>query len=304
MTSSSTSTPAEAVDIDGLAALLDLELPATWDLGSVDPIPDVPFEKVNRLDAPVITSNAPIAIYDVIPKTDGDKIPSVRPESYEPTPPTYNGSLQQIVAGDVNGTEGADWLTAQEGRLSVFGAGGDDLLAAEGHAVLLVGGRGDDALYGLGGDGDDTLNLNGEATGYGGAGTDRIQLDPGTTAFADSGDDFLAIRTEHDAADTPVMAGGAGADVFDMRVWNQFGTSDTLYARITDFDPAECILQVGVFQTAGSSVDFVELDQAQNGAYTDVRVPFQCEFVQPPGIATIRLDGVIGLSPDQVVIAA
>ena len=91
-------------------------------------------------------------------------------------------------------------------------------------------------------------------------------------------------------------------DSFDLRVWNPSGTDPVPYTRITDFDPAEDILQIGVFQTAGSSVSGITMTEAADGSFTDVQVEFANRFAVEPGLAIIRLDGVTGLSPDAVVV--
>ena len=91
-------------------------------------------------------------------------------------------------------------------------------------------------------------------------------------------------------------------DTFDARVWNaRDGEADNIYMTITDFDPTEDVLQVGVFQT-GNNVDSIEIVEADDGSYSDVRVTYTPQDGLDPGIAVIRLEGTTGVTADQIVI--
>ncbi|WGW04794.1 calcium-binding protein [Tropicibacter oceani] len=242
---------------------LGLQTLAVWDLGSITPIDDEPYVQDNRIDAPVIQADAPIAVYDVIAQTDGDEILSIRPEDYVPPPPTYNGAVIQPVSADTTGTEAPDWLVAEADGITLSGQGGDDRLDANAGQVTLRGGDGDDQInisapgaiaYGdagndqftvvadatvYGGTGDDGLSSYGSqtsATLYGEAGNDNlIVLSTGSTAFGGAGDDFVSIgndATGHGGAGNDQLQldpggtahGGPGDDFFS--VWNFYNSED------------------------------------------------------------------------------
>lgn len=349
-------------EIEDLEDLLGLQLIGLWPLGSVDASSEEPYFVDNRLAAPTITANAPIAEYDVRANTDGDDLVYLRPVDYTPPPATFNGALQQVATTDTTGTAGTDWITAQAEGVTLSGLEGQDLLEAQAANVTLDGGGGADDLRGIapgttafGGTGDDRIDLRGGtgfggagddtltafaggattlygaggndtllaygpeteahggadddflavrdgSTGFGGPGDDHLQVDAGGTALGGDGDDLFEVWEQQTAEGTPVLTGGAGMDSFDLRVWNPSGTDPVPYTRITDFDPAEDILQIGVFQTAGSSVSGITMTEAADGSFTDVQVEFANRFAVEPGLAIIRLDGVTGLSPDAVVV--
>lgn len=228
----------------------------------------------------------------------------------------------------LNGGEGDDDLRGWAEGTMAYGGGGDDDIDLVGGGTAF-GGTGEDTLrsftfgnstlygedgndnlqiYGTGseghgGAGDDFLGVNNGATGYGGPGNDHLQVEAGGIGFGGEGNDLLRVWEQHRAdEDTPVLTGGEGADTFDLRVRNPYGTDTVPFTRITDFDPAEDVLQVGVFQTSGSSVSGVSMTEAADGSYTDVEVQFANRYATEPGVAIIRLDGVTGLSPDAVVI--
>lgn len=208
--------------------------------------------------------------------------------------------------GSAQGGPGDDVLQVADGE--ALGGPGNDLLSTFGPATsVLRGEAGDDGITAFGagttvygGEGEDFLGLNDGATGYGGAGDDLMQLDPGTRGYGGDGDDLFNIWNQFTESDTPVATGGAGSDTFDMQVWNAYGETDAIYSRITDFDPDEDILQVGSFQTTGNAVDFVSIEEASDGSYTDVLVHYTNTQGLEPGIAVIRLDGVTDFDPNLV----
>ena len=215
--------------------------------------------------------------------------------------------------GAVDGGEGRDQITVRGGRAS--GGLGDDTLYKYGDDFgVLSGDAGADNLtvFGAaseayGGSGDDFIGVNTGALGYGEAGNDRLQLESGAFGDGGAGDDVFTVWTQFRPSDDagPARAvGGSGADTFDVRVWNAFGgEADDIYLTIEDFNVDEDVLQVGVFQT-GNDVPSVEINEAADGAFTDVRVTYTGDEGRAGGIATIRLNGTTGLAAENVVITA
>lgn len=201
-----------------------------------------------------------------------------------------------IVGGTANGGDGND-------RLNGFGEGLNLLRGEAGNDRLYISGIGSEAH---GGAGDDFVAVNNGATGHGDAGDDTLQVEAGGTAFGGDGDDLFTVWNQfRDGDGAPVITGGEGEDTIDARVWNAGGgEADDFYLRMTDFDPAEDVLQVGTFQT-GNAVDDVELIEAPDGSHTDVRITFTPQSGgSVPGIAVIRLEGTTGMTADQVVITS
>lgn len=217
------------------------------------------------------------------------------------------------VVGEIDGGEGRDQITLLGGSAS--GGLGDDILYKYGDAPgVLQGDAGADTLtiFGaeseaFGGIGDDFIGVNTGALGYGEAGNDRLQLESGAFGDGGAGDDLITVWNQFRPSDDagPARAtGGSGADTFDVRVWNAFGgEADGIYLNIEDFNVDEDILQVGVFQT-GNEVAGVEINEASNGAFTDVRVSYTGYEGRAGGIATIRLNGTTGLAAENVVIVS
>lgn len=215
--------------------------------------------------------------------------------------------------GTVDGGAGNDRITIRSGTAT--GGTGNDVLhgyARDADPALLYGGAGDDYVHALGtgsqahgGAGADFISVEHGATGYGGDGDDRLQVENGTTAFGGEGDDLFTIWNQfRDDAGPAVVTGGAGADTFDVRVWNALnGEADDIFLTITDFDPAEDVLQVGVFQTS-NEVDSVQIVEAPDSSYTDVRVTYTPLHGYPAGTAIIRLEGTTGVTTDHIVITS
>lgn len=211
----------------------------------------------------------------------------------------------------IDGGAGNDTIESHSGTAT--GGEGDDVLRGYNRGdgpVLLDGGAGNDRVFvfgdgsqGYGGEGDDFIALVDGTTGYGDEGNDMLQVDSGATAYGGDGDDFFKVWNQFRNDDGPtVVTGGAGADTFDARVWNaRDGEADNIYMTITDFDPTEDVLQVGVFQT-GNNVDSIEIVEADDGSYSDVRVTYTPQDGLDPGIAVIRLEGTTGVTADQIVI--
>lgn len=224
-----------------------------------------------------------------------------------------NDSFDIGGSGAVDGGPGNDSLSGNGGDVSATFSGFSmtfETTAETDAPLILDGADGDDFVTvsgataeGYGGAGNDFIGVRNGATGYGQTGADTMQIDAGGTAFGGEGNDTLSVWEQHRTEEgTPVLSGGAGTDTFDLRVWNPYGNDPVPYTTITDFDPAEDILQVGVFQTSGASVSGLTLSEAPDGSYTDVVVGFANTSGLEPGLATIRLEGVTGLSQDSIVI--
>lgn len=219
-----------------------------------------------------------------------------------------------IIGGSatVDGGDGNDRIGVTSGLIE--GAGGNDRLTVSGDGPGLVYGQtGDDTLNfsgaesrGFGGAGNDSLVMYNGATGYGGNGDDRLQVNSGTTGFGDAGDDLFAVWNLLGNADgAATVTGGEGADTIDVRPLNAGGgEGDEIHLHMTDFDPAEDILQVGVFQTQSTSVVDIEIIESPDGSGTEVRVEYAPRLDTEPGITVIRLEGTTGLSEDQIVVVS
>lgn len=216
-------------------------------------------------------------------------------------------------SGVVLGGDGADQITANS-QGGPYAYSSDDFAASgtvAGGSLDVFGGNGNDGLSltgaqttGHGGAGNDLLSVGAGAVGHGDEGNDSFAIDSGATATGGDGDDSFQVWNRLDQADgTPVLTGGAGADVYDARVQNPAGDSNPIFLRITDFDPAEDMLQVGVFQTSWASVNSVAITEAADGSHSDVEVGYIRSNGDAAATAIIRLDGVTGLTPDQIVIA-
>ena len=224
----------------------------------------------------------------------------------------YGSVEASIGSATVEGGEGNDRIRISGGE-AYGGEGNDELSSGRRYETALFGGAGSDGIWvygegsaGYGGMGDDFIHVDSGATGYGGAGDDRLQVDNGATAHGGAGDDLFNVWNQFRDEDGPaVITTDAGEDTIDVRIWNAFGgEADDIYLRVTDFDPAEDILQIGVFQT-GNEVDSFELVEADDGSYTDVLVTYTTPLPhQVPSVAVIRLDGTTGLTADSVVVAA
>ncbi|SMX25968.1 Hemolysin, chromosomal [Pelagimonas phthalicica] len=350
-----------------LAEALDLQPVASWDLGDILPTNEEPYFIDNTVPAPVIQSDHPIAVYDVEANTDGDEIIYLRPEGYEPPPPTHLGAEQEDVFANTTGSEEPDWLVGQAAGIVIDGAGGDDRLESRYADTTLIGGDGDDDLYAYsdntsveGGAGDDRIDLisNGVAYGgegedyityygsetvveiHGGEGNDRIYgSGPSGEIFGDAGDDFLGIAngvTGHggegndhlqirsggvgdagagddlittynflnDEDGAATVTGGEGADTVRISVRNPYGEGEIEFMTITDFDPAEDILEVSSPAQTSYVLDDVAIVEAADGSYSDVLLNYAPRIGDSPETATavVRLTGVSGMTADQIVV--
>ncbi|MEO8344905.1 MAG: calcium-binding protein [Betaproteobacteria bacterium] len=145
--------------------------------------------------------------------------------------------LQQTL---MQGGNGNDTLSAPFGGASLYGEGGDDLLAGGAGITYMSGGIGNDTIlggasedYGWGDDGDDALDGGaGNDQLSGGAGNDRISADSGNDLlFGDDGDDTLA-----GGAGSNFLVGGAGNDTYVIDVGSDGDTIlDTAGNNVAEF---------------------------------------------------------------------
>lgn len=214
----------------------------------------------------------------------------------------------------VDGGSGNDIISINNGTAT--GGEGDDLLhvqrtnylldRADGRIVLLYGEDGDDTIVNsgdgsqsYGGQGNDTLTLIAGAVGHGGDGNDSIRVIGGTTAFGDDSDDlFIVPYTRYEEDGPAVLTGGAGADTFEIYEGNS--GIDDISAIITDFDLDEDVLQA-TRHWSHTQVDHIEIFEADDGSYTDVRAIYTGGDHIGQIASVIRLQGITGITADQIV---
>ncbi len=179
---------------------------------------------------------------------DGDEAAPVAPDSDDPS--TEPGSL-------LDGTEGADDLTAGTNDTVEAGAGDDILSVEEGAtgAVLNAG------------DGADTLTITGEGnTGNGGLGQDVLTVTGNNTANGDEGDDTLTATDTADAT-LATLNGGGGDDVLaksysdtsgDLRVVMNGGNGNDILQ--VDLQLNATLADTPDVLTGGGSADTFRLD--------------------------------------------
>ena len=241
----------------------------------------------------------------------------------------------QAASGEIRGGPGNDDITAN-GSYDAWGGDGNDgftaILGGTG-AAQLSGGDGDDGFFAAttgedaviavqgdagndgftlsgpgvraeGGAGADVFNAGNRATALGGEGDDRFQLQSGAVAEGGAGDDVFELWSFHGEA-TVTATGGSGADVYDVSLRNVQAGDPPEVLRITDFDPAEDVLQVGAPFGQGIGItDIVTREDA--GGFTEVEVIFAntdpgLGYLDGMATVTIRLDGVTGFDAAQVV---
>lgn len=212
----------------------------------------------------------------------------------------------------VDGGAGDDWISTRDSVTATGGDGNDSLFGSTGDSgpALLYGNAGNDEVtvygaesQGFGGDGADYVTARQGATIYGGQGDDLLELDSGSTAYGGDGDDLFTFwnyfNYEHGSA---VVTGGAGADTFDVRLDNASErVGNVVNMTITDFDPTEDVLQIGATQS-GNQLDDIEISEAADGSYTDVRVNYIASGGNPPEATIVRLEGTTGFTADQIVV--
>lgn len=164
------------------------------------------------------------------------------------------------------GNEGDDTILGQGGADEIYGDEGNDSLVGGDVTDFLVGGDGDDTVSGgagndmvFGSDGDDHLMGDagddflqggfGADTLAGGAGNDRLDgtfaagdaifgpydEDQGDVLDGGDGDDVMVIGAQD------IATGGAGQDSF---ITGSFIETAALAGHVTDFDPAEDVIEV------------------------------------------------------------
>ena len=215
----------------------------------------------------------------------------------------YGGTGNDIIYG--YGSEATEFYN---GDLSVVLPEGDPsdaskIYGEEGDDSLIVRGEGSEAY---GGADNDFLSVSGGAVAFGEDGNDTMQMSAGGTADGGAGDDTFVVteflHRDSSSSSAIVVTGGAGADTFEATVRNAYnGEAD--FMRITDFDPTEDLLQVDSYGS-GNTVSNIDIVEASDGSYSEVRVTFDDPSSGlDPGIAVIRLDGVTGMTADQVIVA-
>ena len=218
----------------------------------------------------------------------GDLLDPPPPDAEDPPEPyVHPNAGDQLIEGtarrdELDGGPGSDTLIGFEGRDRLFG---DDAPRIGGVGMdygddLLDGGPGDDWLAGnggldtlLGSDGDDWIfdqDLGPGLTSGGnaslvdaGPGDDRIDVDAGST-----------------------VTGGAGADDISIFV----PLDDTGVSVITDFDPAEDMLDVTLTAGDGTPVDFA-LEPAADGSGMELWTGDRL-LVRFPGLEGATLDDI------------
>lgn len=214
--------------------------------------------------------------------------------------------------GEVRLGGGNDYANPHDGESTVYGGSGDDRIIANEGANVLYGEGGDDRLFvrgegsvARGGSGDDSIFVGNSAIGYGGAGNDELKLESGGTGDGGAGNDlFTVMNFFHADEGGVVITTGEGQDTIDAAPRSVYGgEADDIYMRITDFDPEEDILQLSSYSSddEGNAIEIVE---AEDGTYTDVRVTYEANYGAEAGIVVIRLDGTPGITEDQIVFAA
>lgn len=275
-------------------------------------------------------------IVDLIRDDDDDDQPS-RPEPEDRDRDYTISSEERLETGSTN-----DTVTA-EGRVEEIylhtGAGNDtvDLVA---DSSIIRGGPGTDHITLTdsdnsivhGGPGNDTLigNNNTSTKLFGGDGDDLIEVtfsnNAEQTSLADggSGNDTLRAwvdgieRTEDPEA--PILIGGEGNDTFEVFLKPQMRTPDSIGGLashdgvpsliIKDFNPEEDELIIDPL-AEGTDPDLVphgyRLIENIGEGYTDVVFAYGTPFAGSPTAVgqydAIRLEGVLGLTPDQITVA-
>ncbi|MGD9919455.1 MAG: calcium-binding protein, partial [Paenirhodobacter sp.] len=203
-------------------------------------------------------------------------------------------------AGDdwLDGGAGNDRINDGAGDDTVFGGDGNDSIREDRYAPI-DGSIGMSDLYD-GGEGDDVLAaIEGADTLLGGAGDDwlsavdrvRIDYDAYPPTYGDlleggGGNDTLI----GDVGDT--LTGGDGADRFVLENEGYFeGAGDAV--TITDFDPAEDVLQVNFFDVLNSE------------GYEPGDISYGLTLSDDGTSTLVQVDGdtaavIVGLTPDQI----
>lgn len=173
----------------------------------------------------------------------------------------------------------------------------------------LYGGAGEDyltldnaAATGHGGVGNDTLVVSNGASGFGDAGNDFFNISAGAIADGGDGDDRfqMVARVENAGEGAALLTGGAGADVYEFSLNSVSANSTEQYMEITDFDPAEDVLQISGWDII--NLGDVRVEEATDGSYTDVIAEFAHPSISGALMtAIVRLDGVSGYTVSDLV---
>ena len=211
------------------------------------------------------------------------------------------------------GEDGNDVIFGADHNQVIFGGAGDDLAFAEGGVDQVSGDDGDDLLFG--GDGGDLLiGGTGTDTIFGGAGDDTIFTAAGGTAMNDPETFEIAAGGEgddkiHVGFGTALLEWGAGAD--DVLVLSEGqAEGDNPLAVITDFDPAEDQIVLGVyapdFEFEGDansleiSYTLTEIETSQGLATLIVPAVENVDLQAALAGANVGHAILIGVTPEQI----
>ncbi len=227
---------------------------------------------------------------------------------------------------EIEGTDGDDTIDANEDVEVAFGEGGDDIILGAAHNQVIFGGEGDDVVFGKGGD-DQLFGDEGDDTIVGGAGNDLIVSQVGADVlFGGSGDDNIYVATSvdgvQDTAAFDVVNAGTGDDSVILSAGAALielgtGADDVLVlgdndpvAIITDFDPAEDQIVLGVFaeqytfadNASSMEISYVlsEIETSQGMATLVVPAVENEELQDAFADASIGHAVLIGVTPDQI----
>ncbi|MEM7733871.1 MAG: calcium-binding protein [Pseudomonadota bacterium] len=196
----------------------------------------------------------------------------------------------RIASGEARGGEGDDRVSsAGTGQASLYGEAGNDTLSAFG-----------DGTQGFGGEGNDEIRVGNGATGFGEDGNDTLRVSSGAHGFGGDGDD--RFRVDHPIPNDTGAAsvtGGAGADTIEVKPMYGFNSSvmDDDYLRITDFNPAEDLLELSVAE-AGNRVSDFAITEESDGSGTKVVVRYELGDAS----VTLSLEGATGVTDANIAV--
>ncbi|TNF20300.1 MAG: hypothetical protein EP318_11540 [Rhodobacteraceae bacterium] len=328
-------------ELDDLEDGLGLELLASWDLGEVLPTDEEPYLISTLVEPPEIETEDPLDYYYIEANTDGDDIVSIEELTGPDDTPTaeiftirytLDGTVQEFRTsggGMFGGTDADEMIETDGGTITLRGNGGDDTISLyEGSAI---GGAGDDVLENLpeggpaelfGALGDDQIVANGpDASAFGGPGMDEIDLFDGAAGFGGDGpdriivmegagraaggegDDLLGASAGSATPDTVFLTGDGGADIFALSATDPAEAPAAGGVTVTDFDPAEDMLQV---EGADQILD-IRISTPPGGAGTLVEIDVQSMDADAlPRTETLHflLAGAPAVTAGHVVLAA
>ncbi|WP_071674345.1 calcium-binding protein [Nioella nitratireducens] len=178
----------------------------------------------------------------------------------------------------LGGGDGTDTLSGGDGNDLIYGADGDDSLDGGAGEDFLSGGFGSDHMQG--GDGNDTLD------GTFAGGDDQFgpyDEDQADTMDGGAGDDYLFL------GENDVATGGDGSDIFESGVYVE---NDSDAGLVTDFDPADDLIQVSVDLEVTPDPEISVVD-FEDGSGASIMVD---------GHVVLRVVGAQGLDPTDIML--